>query len=249
LKAFEEMRQELNNNRRLGLNFMMSVTHDLKTPLTSIRGYLEAIRDGVIESEEETIKIVGILLGKAGLLEERIDEMLDFSRVISCQTEEMGEEYPVREWVDELIQYFTEESLLYRKNFTFKENFPDHLKFTGSEKQLSRAIINLYDNACKHSSENDSILFSVNYDREHQQLILRMEDSGPGVPAAERERIFELFFKKDHGRNTRGMGIGLSSVKFVAGLYRGSVNCRESDLGGACFEFILPVILDERIRS
>ena len=243
--AFEEMRQELNNTRHQGLNFMMSVTHDLKTPLTSIRGYLEAFRDGLVESPEDAMNVINILLNKAGMLEERLDEMLDFSRIISTQTNTIDELFSVKEWMEELIQYFKEESLLYKKDFSYHEDFPVNLMISGSQTRLSRAVINLYDNACKHTGIDDSIRFSAEYDALQSLIVIRMDDNGPGVPVEDQKRIFELFFKKDHGRNTRGMGIGLSSVKFVAEVHRGTVQCRESDLGGARFELSLPVLSDK----
>jgi len=240
--ALEKMRKELNSSRKQGVQWIMSLTHDLKTPLTSIRGYLEAFRDGVIDSPEEGKPIVNILLGKAALLGERIDEMLDFSQIVNAKINDHNVLFSVQSLLESLVSYFSEEALLYNRCFTHYIVCPESLQIMGSEKQLNRAIINLFDNAVRHTGEESSIRFSVLYSRNMNSIILRMDDDGDGVPPEERTRIFDLFYKSDHGRNTRGMGIGLSSVKLVSEMHGGNVSCRESDLGGACFEFILPVV-------
>ncbi len=239
--AFEEMRKEMLQHRKQGMLMMMSITHDLKTPLTSIRGYLEAFRDGLVESKEEAMLIIGTLLNKTGLLEERINEMLDFAKLVSTDFESSAQSIPVREWLKELNGYFYEEAHLHNRHFTSLDDTPESLTLLGFEKRLSRTVINLFDNACRYTGANDDIRFTSGYDNQMNSLILRMEDSGSGVAPGDRERIFDLFYRKDKGRNTRGMGIGLASVKFLAELHGGSVACFDSPLGGACFEIRLPV--------
>ena len=240
-RAFEDMRHELLDHREQGLRFMMSLTHDLKTPLTSIRGYLEALKDGVIDTEDEAKRVFDTMLKKSALLEERINEMLVFSKVVSTQIKGEGEIFSAKEWLENLNSFFYEESILNKKSYTFRIDCPENLKLSGLEKQLTRAVGNLYDNACSYTDEKDPVLFTAEYDKDNQILIVRMEDGGPGIPPENREKIFELFYRKDKGRNTRGMGIGLASVKFVADMHGGDAFCHDSSLGGACFEIHLPV--------
>ncbi len=247
--AFENMRKELKRSREQAILFMMSLSHDLKTPLTSIRGYLEAFRDGVIESPEEQAQAIDVLLKKSGLLDERINELLGFAQDASAQAYCMKEDIPVKSWVSELHQYCREESDLFSKKFTFTDSCPENLLLPGTEKRLTRAIHNLYDNANRYTAGGEQIRLSCAYDGAASQIIIRMDDSGPGVREEDREKVFELFFRKDRGRNTRGMGIGLASVKFVTEIHGGTVVCRESDLGGACFEVRLPVYLSEQSGS
>ena len=247
--AFENMRKELKSSREQAILFMMSLSHDLKTPLTSIRGYLEAFRDGVIESPEEQTQAIDVLLKKSGLLDERINELLGFAQDVSAQAYCLKEDIAVKFWVSELQQYCREESDLFSKKFSFSDTCPDNLYLSGTEKRLTRAIHNLYDNANRYTSKGEIIRLSCGFDGKASQLILRMDDSGPGVKEEDRERVFELFFRKDRGRNTRGMGIGLASVKFVSEIHGGTVECRPSDLGGACFEVRLPVVFSDFSES
>lgn len=239
--AFEQMRQDMNQQRKQGILVIMSITHDLKTPLTSIRGYLEAFLDGVIDPAE-AMPITQILLNKTNLLDDRINEMLEFSKIVSGNCNSNGETFSVVNWLTDLNLYFHEESQLLKRNYLYKtDGIPDDITLSGFEKKLTRAVINLFDNACRYTDDIDTIYFSGNYDRDVKSLILRMEDSGSGVKEDNKERIFDLFYRKDKGRNTRGMGIGLASVKFMVELHNGTVSCLDSDLGGACFEIRLPI--------
>lgn len=239
--AFDEMRKEMNYHRKQGSLLIMSITHDLKTPLTSIRGYLEAFRDGVIDSTEDVTPIIGTLLDKTNLLEERINEMLEFSKTVSGNFDLEGKPILVKQWLTGLNLYFEEESLLHQKKYSYVDSVPENMILSGQEKKLSRAVINLFDNARRYTDGDDVIRFSSAYDGDEKFLILRMEDSGKGVKADNREKIFDLFYRQDKGRNTRGMGIGLASVKFMVELHRGSIRCLDSELGGACFEIRLPI--------
>jgi signal transduction histidine kinase len=108
-----------------------------------------------------------------------------------------------------------------------------------SEGKFERALENLFDNACRYSSGGDKIRFTVQ--ETANSLNICMEDSGIGVSPKNRENIFELFFREDNSRNTRGMGIGLSMVQNVIESMKGEVHYFDSELGGAGFEIILPI--------
>ncbi len=241
-EAWEEMRKELLASRNRGLIMITGITHDLKTPLTSMRMYLEAIRDGVIEEEEERKDAINKTLGKAGMLEDRIDEMLHAIRSISTGWTEDDVLDSVA-WINELDTIFSEECSLNKRRYESDIRIPESLELKGSHRMLTRTIHNLLDNAVRYTKEEDIIRFAVHWSKEEKMLVLRMEDSGPGIPPEERDVIFEMFFRKDKGRNTRGMGIGLAAVKFMAQDHGGSVACVDTDLGGACFEVRLPVIV------
>lgn len=247
LVAFDEMRLELKQHRSQGALIIMSITHDLKTPLTSLLGFLEAIKDGMYQNAEDILRVVDKMIVKTNLLQNRIDEMLDFSRTIIGNKRDNEEEYfPLKPLIDELKSYFLDEAKLHKRQFSIVEDDVSGFCIGGSSKKLTRSIINLYDNAFRYTRENDPIRFTVSLGHEKKILIINMDDGGSGVEPENRERIFDLFYRKDKGRNTRGMGIGLASVKYVAELHGGSVSCGESDLGGASFEVRLPVISENQ---
>jgi signal transduction histidine kinase len=245
LKAFDEMRQEMRSHRAQGALLIMSITHDLKTPLTSLRGFLEAIKDGMIETLEDVQVVTDKMLVKTNLLEERIDEMLEFSHVLKNSSINKEALFDGKTWLKELKEYFNEESLINGINYSSSGDVSDDFFIMGNSKRLTRSIINLYDNACRYISEGDPVRFTASLNCEQSLLSLTMDDGGPGVAPENRDRIFDLFYRKDRGRNTRGMGIGLAAVKYVTETHGGSVACHNSDLGGASFVISLPVTFEK----
>ncbi len=238
--AFEDMRKELNRTSSQAALTLLSITHDLKTPLTSIRGYLEAFRDGVIDEDDNVDEIIESMLKKANLLDGRISELLDHARIFNSGFERPNEPVEVISWIAELDSYCFEEAKLYRREYRSSIQIPDGTRVQGDEQRLSRAVTNLFDNALRYTAEGDLIRFSSTVG--DGSLILSVDDSGPGVPEEERGSVFELFFRKDKGRNSRGMGIGLASVQFIVEFHGGRVRCLDSELGGACFEITLPLM-------
>jgi len=240
-RAFEELRKELNRNTNQGMLMLLSVTHDLKTPLTSIKGYLEAFRDGVVTDTDDALEIIDTMLDKTSLLDSRISEILDIVKDIGLSTQQDRTFFSLKDWLEELDEYFVEEIKLHNKHYDLNLNIPETQELKGNRKILNRAVINLFDNALRYSGENATIRFSAEVQKKQDRLSITMEDSGEGIDEKEWESIFQMFYRLDKGRNTRGMGIGLASVKFIVEEHGGTVRCGRSDLGGALFEIQLPL--------
>ena len=239
--AFEELRKELNRTSSQATLMLLSITHDLKTPLTSIRGYLEAFQDGVIDESDDISEIVGTMLNKTSLLDNRISELLDYGRIFSEDEEVRKKSFNSSIWSSELDSYCFEEARLYKRKYESRIELPDDIEQQGDETRLTRAVTNLFDNALRYTSEGDLLRFSCSLSEGRKSLLIAVDDSGPGVSEEDRESVFDLFFRKDRTRNSRGMGIGLASVKFIVEFHGGSVRCMDSELGGARFEILLPL--------
>ncbi len=239
-EALEEMRRELLELRRRGILMITGITHDLKTPLTSMRMYVEAVKDGVIQGEDEVREALGKSLEKSALLEDRIREMLEVVKSKNLY-QHKGEAVDVLVWLKDMSDLFRDECRLYRRNYEEHIQVKEKLRVSGNPGSLGRILNNLLDNAIRYTEEGDSIRFTARRDLEKRELLLLLEDSGPGVLPEDRDKIFDLFFRKDKGRNTRGMGIGLAAVKFMTEMLGGSVGCKASSLGGAGFEIRLPL--------
>ena len=239
--AIDRMRIELKGKRNVEQRFVMSVTHDLKTPLTSINGYLEAIADGVITDPEEIQEIIRLMQRKTELLDGRINELLDYSRNRTAGWREHWKDINVLDWLIEISSMFQNDADLYGRKYQSSININDGLSIKCNDKLLTRALENLFDNACRYSRDNDFIFFKASLLNLKGKNILQiiMEDSGTGIEEKEMENIFELFYRNDRGRNSRGMGIGLASVQTIVRDHGGQVSCRKSESGGACFEITL----------
>lgn len=237
--AFDQMRKALKAYRENETRFIMSVTHDLKTPLAAMRMYLEAMNDGYIEISEEAGIAVKKILKKSAILEDRIGEILDHSKLLASVHRIKREIIIVPLWIQEQSQFFDEECQMNQREYTQKMDLSNHVKIFGHIKLLNRALANLIDNACRYTKSGDTIKL-ISYTSEGS-LKIDIEDSGPGIPAPERLKIFELFYRADKGRNSRGMGIGLSSVQSIIENHGGTISCKESSMGGASFSITLPI--------
>ena len=237
--AFDQMRKALKANREKESRFVMSVTHDLKTPLAAMRMYLEAMNDGYIEVSGEAEEAIKKILIKPGVLEDRIGELLEHSKLQTSVHKLKKEIIEVPSWIDEQSRFFDEECQMNQRKYTQKIDLSGQIKISGNLKLLNRAFSNLIDNACRYTKEGDSVKLKSYLS--HGFLKIRIEDSGPGVPPAERQKIFELFYRADKGRNSRGMGIGLASVQSIIENHGGTISCGDSPLGGASFSVSLPI--------
>jgi len=238
-KAFDDMRKTLKSNREKETRFVMSVTHDLKTPLAAMRMYLEAMNDGYIEIQGEAEEAVKKILIKAGILEDRIGELLDYSKLQTSVNDLQKELIVISDWINEQNIFFSDECQMHNRKYRSDIKIPKDLKFSGNIKLLNRALNNLIDNACRYTKKEDSIVFSAKI--QTGILLLTIDDSGSGIDREERDKIFELFYRGDKGRNSRGMGIGLSSVLSVIDYHGGKIKCEASSLGGASFIVSIPI--------
>lgn len=241
--AIDRMREELKEKRNVEQRFVMSVTHDLKTPLTSINGYLEALADGVITNKDEISSTIKLMQQKSALLDCRINELLDYSRSRTAGWRDNWKEIKIKQWLWDISSMFRNDADLYDRKFLEIINIEEDTVFHGDEKLLSRALENLFDNACRYTEKGDIIIFSAE-ERESEgkrKIKILLEDSGTGIMGEDKDKIFELFYRNDRGRNSRGMGIGLASVQTIIMDHGGSIHCTDSPSGGARFEIVLEV--------
>lgn len=238
--AFEEMRSQLKEDQEQQARFLMSVSHDLKTPMTSIRGFIEALQDGLIEGEEEKARIYNLIHQKTELLEERISELIETTRISSEGWRRSFEEIEASRFTEELFRRYRAEAEARGRNFEARNNLPSDLQISGDRKMLARALENLIENAIRYGGEEVAILASAAIT--DGMVRISVEDSGEGLSDEDRRMLFEAFYRGDKGRNSRGLGLGLTSVKTIAEAHGGSVGLFESDLGGAGVYFELPAI-------
>lgn len=239
--AIDRMRVELREKRNVEQRFVMSVTHDLKTPLTSINGYLEALADGVITDPEDVRQTVEMMQNKSSLLDNRINELLEYSRSRTAGWRENWKEINLAGWLENISAMFRSDAELYGRQYVRSIGIGGDVVIKGDEKLLSRALENLFDNACRYTEAGDTIVLSAAM-TEHagrKTVEILVEDSGSGINPEDMDKIFELFYRNDRGRNSRGMGIGLASVRTIIEDHGGAISCSNSRSGGACFRIEL----------
>lgn len=232
LRQLEDMRRE----------FVANVSHELKTPVTSIRGFAETLRDGVEADPRLAKQYLGIIAAQAGRLSSIIEDLLQLSRI---EEEMRGSGLLERERVMILPVLNAAAGMLAS---AAKDKFvridvacDEELSSNINAHLVEQAVANLIDNAVKYGGEGKSV--RVEGSSEGKELLIRVMDEGPGIPAEHLPRIFERFYRVDKGRSRKlgGTGLGLAIVKHIAGLHGGSVSV-ESEMGrGSTFTIRLPL--------
>jgi len=227
---------EIRHLERVRRDFLTDISHELRTPLSAIRGYLEAIIDGVVNEKEER-KYLGRALEEAIYLSNLVDNLLQLTKA------ETGKLQPKKEVLDiegmakrirERLSLMAEER---KVKIRIARGFP---KVIGDSEMTERVLLNLIENAVKYNREGG--LVSVDYRERDGELEIRVSDEGEGIPPEELPFIFERFYKTDKARvKGSGMGLGLAIVKSLVEAQGGKVRV-ESKLGeGSTFSFTLPL--------
>ncbi len=229
---------DLRRADRIRRDFVANVSHELRTPLTAIRGYVEALVDGPDDPGDRE-RFLGIIARHSGRMETLVKDLLRLARLDAGQ--EVLDLTPCA--TDALFNGVVTElrpTLAARAQRVLIHIAPDAVTVTGDSAKLHDIIRNLAENASNYSPEDSTI--TLDAWREHDRIVLRVSDEGPGIPDADLQRVFERFYRVDKARSreTGGTGLGLSIVKHLVELHRGDVEAVNDDRGGAHFIVRLP---------
>jgi signal transduction histidine kinase len=225
-------------------NFVSSVSHELRAPLASVRLLAENLERGGDESPERRREYYGLMVRECRRLGTLVQNVLDWSRI-----ERGGQQYEfapadlaalARETARLMEPQFTERNVRLELQIASDAQAPDSLEAVVDAASIQQALINLLDNALKHSPAGSVV--SLSLARHGERLQFTVADQGPGIPVEEHERIFDRFHRlgSELRRETAGIGIGLSIVKHIANAHGGSVRVFSALGHGATFTLELP---------
>ena len=228
---------------RVRADFVANVSHELRSPLTAILGFVETIKDQDSLEKDRMEKFLSIIHKNVIRLSDIVDDLLVLSKV------ESGEHLQYTRFVPSiLIEELVE---LYRKKIQDKNQkiilnlHHEKDEISADRYQLRQVVINLLDNAIKYTHDGGEI--SVTQDFIGQNYLFHLQDNGIGIPYNDQGRIFERFYRVDKSRtgDTAGTGLGLSIVKNIVESHHGSITLK-SELGkGSCFTVSIPIGLTE----
>jgi two-component system phosphate regulon sensor histidine kinase PhoR len=219
-------------------DFVANASHELKTPLTSIQGFVETLLEGALDDKENNRNFLKIIQDHANRLNNLIEDLLSLSHLESREITLDKRGLNLREQFEKVISGF--ESRLKKMNICVKNDLTAGISINADAQRIEQVITNLIDNAIKFNKENGFIRI---YAREANGLItIFVEDSGIGIPARDIPRIFERFYRVDKARSRElgGTGLGLSIVKHIIELHNGSAGVESNEGLGSKFWFILP---------
>ena len=237
-KALNKMGSELAVTEESRKSFVANVSHELKTPMTSIVGFVDGILDGTIPPEQEK-KYLGIVSNEAKRLSRMVVSMLNLSKIEAGEVKLSPTEYDISAQIFETLLSF--EKSIDEKNISI-EGFEDmdSIKLLGDRDLIQQVIYNLLDNAVKFTPENGTIRVSAENDGKVTRVSIR--NTGAGVKAEEISRIFERFYKVDKSRSfdTKGVGLGLYIVKTIINMHDGDITARSKSGEYTEFMFEIP---------
>lgn len=256
--AFNEMVSRVHHTQKSQQDFIANVSHDLKTPLTSIQGYAQAIIDGAVMEAAEVQKAAQVIYGEAEHMNEMVSDLLELARLDSGMATFEREPVYLKELLNLVLDQFN--PLARHAGIKLKLNVPTHLStdevtVLGDAERLSQLFSNLIDNAIKFSPPGGEVTLVLG--REDQYVVIKVVDQGPGIPPDEVERIFERFYQTDKARTgggRRSVGLGLAIAREIAEKHggrimaynrsfaEGSSNASEQASTGAVFVVHLPLL-------
>ncbi len=233
--------RDLSRERRLSqmrTDFVANVTHELKTPLTSIRMFAETLRMKRARTEKEQQECLDVIVAETQRLSRLINTVLDFSKIERGQKQYRMAEVNVSEVAQSTLN--TLRYSLEEQGFELEAQIEPGLRAFGAADALEQAMLNLIDNAVKYSRQKKSVRIGLWIG--DGRIFFRVTDKGIGIPDADLSRIFEKFYRghAETGRDTGGAGLGLTVVKHIVEAHRGKIEV-ESRVGeGSSFTIVLP---------
>lgn len=228
--------RKLENTRR---EFVANVSHELKTPLTSLQGFIETLLGGALKDRAQSEKFLGIMADDTRRLTRLIDDLLDLSRIESKGLPLQTEPLLLKEEIQRALEAFAPR---FQENKIIAENqVPAGFKIFADRDKFRQILLNLLDNAVKFNKPGGRILVTGKTEGNGTQISI--QDTGIGMPAGDLPRIFERFYRVDKARNrdTGGTGLGLSIVKHLVEVHGGRITCQSVLEQGSTFTLVFPV--------
>ncbi|MBK8173513.1 MAG: two-component sensor histidine kinase [Sandaracinaceae bacterium] len=229
------------NLSKLQMDFVSKVSHELKTPLTSIRMFVEMLHMKRVSNPEELEACFDVLSRETERLSERIDRLLDWGRMEAGRRVYQLHTETVPEMVHDAVLAF-DATTLGRKVDVKLDIAPSLPKVSADRAAFIDALVNLLSNAYKYTTEDKLISVTVTADDKWVSVAVR--DNGMGIARGEHRRVFEKFYRADErlSREVEGSGLGLAIVNHVARGHRGRVDLVSAPGKGSTFTLLLPAL-------
>jgi signal transduction histidine kinase len=247
---FNTMAHQVRASRDAQRDFVANVSHELKTPLTSIQGYSQAILDGTAADPETVGRSAAIIHDEAGRMARMVSDLLDLARIESGQVVMRREMVDLRLLLENVVERFRLQAE--EAGVALKTQLTDLPPLTGDGDRLAQVFANLLDNALKHTPQDGQVTVTCELlapSGVHRQekawpraVQVAVSDSGQGIPPKDLPRVFERFYQVDKSRkHTGSIGLGLAIAREIVEVHDGSIKA-ESIVGlGTRFTVLLPI--------
>jgi len=229
---------ELKRAENVRREFTANVSHELKTPLTTIKGFAELMSEGMVKDERSINKYAMLIRFEVERLINLINDILRIAELEETSIPVNLEEVDLKEVAEDVRSLLTEEAS--KRGIRIKLQ-GESVKISAFRDSIKQLILNLVDNAIKYNRDKGTVDITVG--RKGGKAFIAVEDTGIGIPKEHQQRIFERFYRVDKARSkkTGGTGLGLSIVKHIAGLYKGEIKLTSEIEEGTKFTILFPI--------
>jgi len=231
-QRFREMASRLSEAEQQERNFLMSVSHELRTPLTAIRGHVEALREGIAEDPAVRAASLDMIANETTRLERLVGDVLDLAKLEAHRFTLLSEEVDMARLCDQAYAAFGEEAR--RRGIDYEKRFEASPTIVTDGDRVLQIISNLLSNAFRWTPDGGKV--ELELAATNGRVSVAVDDTGPGVPPQERDRIFRPFWSRDDS----GTGLGLAIAHELAAALGGSIELDSETGKGSRFELSLP---------
>ncbi len=232
---------------QLRKDFVANVSHELKTPITSIKGFVETLIDGAINDRESADRFMEIILHHTNRLGSIIEDLLSLSRLEQDDEQVRFEACDLRAIIRRAVENCSAAADAKEIDVSSEVRGDQYAVVSGN--LFEQAIVNLLDNAIKYSDANSHVKIVATGDREKLEIVV--QDEGQGIPEQYLPRIFERFYRVDRGRSRSlgGTGLGLAIVKHIALVHQGEVSVDSTPGVGSTFTITIPTLTETQLAG
>jgi signal transduction histidine kinase len=242
----EKMQAEYEENRN---SLIANISHDLKTPITAIQGYIEALLDGTVITSENRDKYLKTIHHNTVYVNNLIDDLFLFSKLDMQKLEFRFEETQIRSFMDDLMEEYRFDLAERKIRFDYISRLEIDCRVNLDSKRFHQAFNNIISNAVQHGAESD---LSIQVELYHQDGFIRItiSDNGPGIPEDKLPFIFDRFYRIDTERpkEFQSTGLGLAIAKELIEAHGGKISV-SSVSGDTRFTIMLPIIVDSEMAG
>ena len=234
-KNFNAMAKELGGIEVLRTDFINNFSHEFKTPIISIKGFAEILKDDDLSKEEKN-EYLDIIIEESKRLSSLATNVLNLSKIETQVILNDIQRFNIGEQIRQSILLL--DSKFQAKNILLDINIED-CYINGNKEMLNQVWVNLLDNAIKFNSKNGIV--SINMKKEEGNIFINITDTGVGIESESIPKIFDKFYQGDISHATHGNGLGLTIVKKIIKLHGGTIECDSIVSKGTKFTIILPI--------
>lgn len=238
--TYNDMTNQVIASQESQKDFVVNVSHELKTPLTSIQGYAQAILDGTVESTEDIKQAAQIIHAEAGRIHRLVLNLLDLAKLETRTTKMNYVRVDINKLLQQLVARFLPQAERAEVQLSYnKTKLPD---VAGDEERLIQAFSNLVDNAIKFTPKKGEVKLSAY--RDEKNIVVEVNDTGIGIKPEDKLRIFERFYQVEKSRSgtiERGVGLGLPIASEIVKAHGGEIIVASKPTQGSNFMVKLPL--------